>query len=114
MKSFFEMLVQDILPTARSLIAKKLISDYGLSQKQVAEKLGITQPAISQYNKSIRGIKYHLFQDQEAKDFIDNLTKRIAENQITPEMLNYEFLELLKFVKPEIQKDRILQNFSNY
>ena len=113
MKSFFELLVQDVLPSARSMIAKKLITNYGLSQKQAAEKLGISQPAISQYNKSIRGAKHHLFQEKQASDFIETLTKRIADNEITPEMLNYEFLELLKFIKPEVETDKIMENFSS-
>jgi len=112
MKSLFELLVQDVLPTARSLIAKKLISDYGLSQKQAAEKLGISQPAISQYNKNIRGVKNYLFQEKDATDFIDDLTKKIANNEVTTDKLNYEFLELMKFVKPDIEREDIISNLN--
>ncbi|MFH1978437.1 MAG: helix-turn-helix domain-containing protein [Candidatus Aenigmatarchaeota archaeon] len=108
MKSVFEILVQEILPAARSVIAKKLTSDYGLSQKQAAEKLGISQPAISQYNRNVRGSKLRSLNDnEEALKFLESLAKRIAENEIRPEDINNEFFELLKYVKAEIPPEKM-------
>ena len=43
-----EIISQDFLPVLRSAIAKELAS-MGLNQKQVADILGISQPAVSQY-----------------------------------------------------------------
>ena len=45
-----------ILPRIRADIAKELI-DSGLSQKEVSNKLGLTQSAISQYLHKKRGGK---------------------------------------------------------
>jgi predicted transcriptional regulator len=43
------------LPAIRREIAESMISDYGLSQKEAAEKLGITPAAVCQYIFKKRG-----------------------------------------------------------
>jgi len=43
------------LPAIRREIAESMINDYGLSQKETAEKLGITPAAICQYVSKKRG-----------------------------------------------------------
>lgn len=52
-----EIMTQEFFPAVRSIIAKELTSTLGYSQKEAAEAMGITQPAVSQYLKSIRGNK---------------------------------------------------------
>jgi len=49
MKPFCEIIVAKILPAMRAIITKELMQTYGFNQTEVAQKLGITQPAISQY-----------------------------------------------------------------
>ncbi len=48
-------MVQNVLPIFRSLMARELVKKYGLSQTDVAKRLGITQAAVSQYLCSKRG-----------------------------------------------------------
>jgi len=43
------------LPAIRKEIAKSMINDYCLNQKLVAEKLGISHAAVSQYMSGKRG-----------------------------------------------------------
>ena len=43
------------LPVIRKEIAESMISDFGLSQKETAEKLGITPAAVCQYLSKKRG-----------------------------------------------------------
>ena len=43
------------MPTIRAMVVKDLIKRYKLSQVNVARKLGITQPAVSQYVSALRG-----------------------------------------------------------
>jgi predicted transcriptional regulator len=52
-----EEIVKQDLPIFRSLLAKELINKYNFTQKEVAEKLQTTQPAISQYLSLKRGLK---------------------------------------------------------
>lgn len=44
-----------LIPALRRELAKILISDFGMNQKQVSQTLGITESAVSQYLKSKRG-----------------------------------------------------------
>ena len=52
-----EIATRYFLPMFRSLVAKDLIEKYDYTQIEVAEKLGTTQAAISQYLHSKRGYK---------------------------------------------------------
>jgi predicted transcriptional regulator len=55
MKPACEVIVKDILPAMRALIARDLIEAHGMTQKEAARRLGMTQPAISQYKRYLRG-----------------------------------------------------------
>lgn len=47
--------VWHILPLIRKEFASSLIEDHGLTQRKAAEKLGITESAVSQYISKKRG-----------------------------------------------------------
>lgn len=55
MKPPCEVVVKDVLPAIRAMLVKELIEHHHLSQVEVASKLGITQPAVSQYLRMLRG-----------------------------------------------------------
>jgi len=50
-----EYMMWNGLPVIRKEIAVSMINDYGLSQKETAEKLGITPAAVCQYISKKRG-----------------------------------------------------------
>ncbi len=50
-----EVFVKNYLHALRALVAKKMIEVHGYTQQEVAEKLGITQPAVSHYLREARG-----------------------------------------------------------
>ena len=90
---------KEIIPAMRAFLAKRLVEAYGLSQKQAAQKLGTTQPAISQYKRGLRGYKSSglFLQNPQAVDTLNNLAKIIA----TGEMSDYQVtLELFKACEP--------------
>lgn len=53
MTSSYEAIAQ-MLPALRAVLAKDLAA-AGLSQLEIARTLGVTQPAVSQYLRDIRG-----------------------------------------------------------
>jgi predicted transcriptional regulator len=55
MKPPCEEISKSIIPTTRALLVRDLIERHNLSQVDVANRLGITQPAVSQYLRSLRG-----------------------------------------------------------
>jgi uncharacterized protein len=56
-----EIEVWYVLPAIRKELAKSMVEDYKLSQKEVAGILGITEAAVSQYRKSRRatGVEFN-------------------------------------------------------
>ncbi|MEK6898184.1 MAG: transcriptional regulator [Nanoarchaeota archaeon] len=59
-----ELEVWYLIPALRKEIAKIFIEDYNLNQKRVAEILGITEAAISQYLNSKRGNELKFNKDE--------------------------------------------------
>lgn len=55
MKPPCEVVVKSVLPAIRAMLVKELVERYHLNQAEVARKLGITQPAVSQYLRMLRG-----------------------------------------------------------
>ena len=49
---------KNVLPTIRAILVKDLVERHGLNQVEVAKRLGITQPAVSQYLRSLRGTSH--------------------------------------------------------
>ena len=86
-KQTCEFFSKNILPTLRALIAKGLIEDHGLTQTAAAEKLGITQAAISYYISSKRGEKYakQLKNDPQSTSIIEETINGLAEENLSME-----------------------------
>lgn len=75
----YELVVNKILPTIRARLAQVLLQDYDLRQVEVAEKLGVTQAAVSHYNTHTRGADQTILQlFPEIDSFIQELAKDIA------------------------------------
>ncbi len=73
-----EIEVWFVLPAIRRELAKSLVG-YGLAQKEVAEKLGVTEAAISQYLNSKRAKEVEF--DQELNKRIKESAKRIVDKK---------------------------------
>jgi hypothetical protein len=102
MKPACEIIVQYILPAIRAGVAKRLIEKYGLSQRQAAERLGTTQPAVSQYKKGLRGYKTGILKDNpRLLELIDSLASRSASGEISQDQLTLEFCNICRYLKSE-------------
>lgn len=100
MKPLCEVIALEMLPAVRAMIARKLVVNYGLSQKQAAEKLGVSQPAISQYKRDLRGFKPGFFKgNPKLLEDVNSLAKRIASGELNPEQATIAFCELCKAIR---------------
>ena len=61
-----ELVIRYLLPPIRGGIARELVR-LGLSQRDIANRLGITQPAVSHYLKKKRGGRLKLSKDGTSK-----------------------------------------------
>lgn len=83
MKTVFEVVSQEVLPCLRAMVAKKLI-ESGFSQRQAADKLGLSQPAISQYKRDLRGQKAGIFVNYpQLLEDTNSIAKRVATGEIS-------------------------------
>ena len=64
MRPYCEVVVKELLPAVRSVLAKEML-DAGLKQEKIAEKLQLTQPAVSHYLKQARGKNVQLLLENQ-------------------------------------------------
>lgn len=60
-----EVVIKCALPSVRAMVAAELMNKHSLNQAQAAKLLGISQPAISLYQKKLRGNSLDLWSDPE-------------------------------------------------
>ncbi len=85
MKIFCQTLFNSSIPApVKSIVTKELIETYGLTQEQVAEKLGITQPAVSQYLNGVRGKKVNeILSNPKLSEWVKRLAAEIASGSFS-------------------------------
>ena len=69
-----EVAAKSVIPALRAMIARELIEDYGMKQELVAERLGVTQAAVSKYQHQVRGEAV----DLEAAGEVRQMSRDIA------------------------------------
>ena len=81
MKTPCEIIVWSVVPIIRKEFAKKLIENHDLTQRAVANKLGITEAAVSRYVSGKRGALE--ITDDEILEEIKESAKRIVKENGT-------------------------------
>jgi predicted transcriptional regulator len=95
MKMSCEEAVWYILPHVRKEFAKSLIKDHGLTQRKAAEKLGITEAAVSQYiSKKRGGLKLH---HPAIRKEIKASTKKVANGDV--EVMKIEICRVCRLLQ---------------
>src|SRR3989338_6317866 len=84
-----EIISQDFLPALRAVLAKELAA-CGMNQKEIAGVLGISQPAVSQYLRDLRGSANHFVSDSELSDSVKEMCGRISAKQVDERQLKKE------------------------
>jgi predicted transcriptional regulator len=85
-----EVAIKCILPPIRAMIAKELMTKHNLKQAEAAKLLGVSQPAISLYNRKMRGKAVNLENDKDVKFLIENF----AESLTKENLLHKDFISL--------------------
>jgi len=90
-----EIVVERFLPTARAMLATAL-DERGFTQQQVADRLGVTQAAVSQYVRGDVTVEERFVEDERMQVTVDRIADGFAEGS----MDGYEALaELLALVE---------------
>jgi predicted transcriptional regulator len=91
-----EIAVKCLLPPVRATIAKTLTTKHNLTQIEVAKLLGISQPAISLYDRKMRGKAINLEKDPEITKLIENLADALVRDDLTHKDFIQRFCEICK------------------
>ncbi|MEM7819460.1 MAG: ArsR family transcriptional regulator [Candidatus Aenigmatarchaeota archaeon] len=98
MRPVCEVMVQHIFPALRASIARELMNEYNLNQSEIAKMLGVSQPAISQYLRQLRGGNNKLLEDKIVMNEIKNLCNRIYNKELDSIGLMNEFCNICKII----------------
>jgi len=75
-------MVTDVFPLIRALMSKELTEKMGFTQQEAAYKMGLTQPAISQYKKEMRAAKIDVLQKNEKiMQYINDGARQLANTK---------------------------------
>lgn len=102
MKTVCEIVVKDILPATRALIAKELLETHHMTQQEAAKRMGVTQPAISQYKRELRGFQVKILEGNEkTMDYIEEVAADLANREIESSDLTDEYYNILDIIMGE-------------
>lgn len=100
MKPFCEVIVFEVLPAVRALVARELLVKHKLSQRRTARLLGVSQPAVSQYKRDLRGFKTELFSKNPGlKSMVERMAEGMAKGEIKDFQATLSFCELCKEIR---------------
>jgi uncharacterized protein len=73
-----EVAVKTVSPAIRALLAHTLREKHELKETQIAEILGITQSAVSKYNKKVRGTNISIDSAPEVQAVISQMASLLV------------------------------------
>jgi len=78
MISPYEIVSKSALPALRAMVARRLQTDYHMTQQEVAKRLGVTQASVSNYARKTRGMMVNLESDPVVAGAADRLAKELS------------------------------------
>ena len=83
MRFIEEVVVDEFLPTVRSMLAEDL-RDRGFTQSEVADALGISQSAVSKYAAGDVARHEDIVEDERVRDLVERVGEGLASGDLTP------------------------------
>ena len=83
MRFIEEVVVDEFLPTVRSMLAADL-RDRGFTQREVADALGISQSAVSKYAHGDVARNGRVVADDRVEELVDRVGEGLASGDLTP------------------------------
>src|SRR6056297_2929845 len=82
MKFVEELVVEEFLPTVRSMLAAEL-RERGFTQREVASVLGISQSAVSKYAHGEVTVNQEIAADDRVRERVEELATGLADGSVT-------------------------------
>ena len=109
MKPICETMALYVIPAIRAMVARDLMEIHKMTQRETAKKLGMTQPAVSQYRKHLRGIRTKtLEKDLKISNKISKISSSLAKNEINFQEATCEICEICKYIREKELTKKII------
>lgn len=95
MKTEWESISQAV-SSVRAMISKELTESHNLSQTEAARLMGVSQPAVSQYVRRMRGKNERIFSDLEVAAGAKDIALLIRDGAVSREEIEQKFLDLCR------------------
>jgi len=96
---------KSLIPALRAILSKRLAHQYNIREDEISKMLGVTQAAVSNYIRGIRGDQQlidKLLADQHVSKMIDDLSSDLASDMAyTPANLA-KFIGLCNYIKSSL------------
>ncbi|MFH0897905.1 MAG: hypothetical protein V1850_07680 [Candidatus Bathyarchaeota archaeon] len=92
------MATKAVVPTIRAMVAKELRGSYKMKQEEIANLLGLTQSAVSQYLGNIRGRTLDIEGIKEVETIVKNLASILRTNS-TPKDICQLYCEACRIIR---------------
>ncbi len=86
------------------MVVRRLVDQYGMTQQQAAQLLGITQPAVSKYMNYKRGIAIKL----EGISQVDRAANKIAALLVSGKAEQLQIMSKLNEASMHVRKSRLM------
>lgn len=93
------MATKSVVPALRALIAEQLTRELSLKQDEVANILGISQSAISKYNRKVRGRAIDIRTLKNVQPQISKIVRLVADGTYDKETFLKMFCEICMIVR---------------
>jgi hypothetical protein len=97
-----EIEAKSLIPAIRSILARKLTSEYDLKEELVAKVLGVTQAAVSNYIRGTRGdtqLMSRLSSTPQIMVMIEEIARDLATNKLYTPSTMAKFVELCNYMR---------------
>ena len=94
-----EVAVKCALPSVRAMVAQELMTKHNLKQADAAKLLGISQPAISLYQKKLRGNSISLEHDPDITSLVTQHAAWLVDGTASHKELLASFCGICKTIR---------------
>ncbi len=84
------------------MVARELIENYKMNQGDVAKLLGISQPAISQYLRNLRGNRQSIFGNADVIENVKVLCQKIYSQRSNNSEFTAEIFGLCRIISEKL------------
>ena len=96
---------KSLIPALRAILAKDLVKKHKIREDEISQMLGVTQAAISNYIRGIRGdpkLIQKLLEEKQVASMITEISDNLASDKAyTPSSLS-KFIGLCNYIKTSL------------